>query len=133
MDFIEDQYHVTQAEKENTDRSTKSTLKSLKELESRQEVVKSDLQKLVAKADQLQNEMDWDANALAAWEETLKKRDEDNELIKKFSKEDEMRFNLLEAKRQHLQAVMADMKAKAAKISLSACNQELILERSGIK
>lgn len=107
-------------------------MKKLKDLESRQEMVKGDLQKMVAKSDQLKNEMDWDAKALAAWEETLKKRDEDNELIKKFSKEDEMRFNLLEAKRQHLQGVMSEMKAKAAKISLSACNQELILERSGI-
>lgn len=105
----------------------------MKEAQSRQEIKKADLQKHVSKADQLQNEMDWDSKALKAWEETLKKRDEDNELIQKFSKEDEMRFNLLEAKRQHLQGVLADMRTKVAKISSSAYNCELILERSGKK
>lgn len=131
LDFIDDQYNVTIAEKENTDRSFKTTEKMLKESESRQETKKKDLEKLVRKADQLQNEMDWDSKALQAWDETLKKRDEDNDLIQKFSKDDEMRYNLLEAKRQHLQLVMTDMRAKAAKISSNACNRELILERSG--
>lgn len=131
LDFIDDQYHVATAEKENTDRSIRSTEKMLKESESRQEMKKNDLEKLVRKADQLQNEMDWDSKALQAWEETLKKRDEDNNLIQKFSKDDEMRYNLLEAKRQHLQFVLTDMKAKAAKISSNAYNRELILERSG--
>lgn len=122
---------MTSAEKENIERSIKTTLKELKEGENRQKSKRNDLEKLVCKADQIQNEMDWDANALKAWEETLKKQDEDNDLIQRFSKEDEMRYNLLEAKRQHLQTLLTDMRAKASKISSNACNQELVLERSG--
>lgn len=131
LDFIQDQYHVYKAENENIERFYKSTIKQLKESESKQEIKKVNLQKHIIKADQLQNEMDWDSKALKAWEETLKKRDEDNDLIQKFSKEDDMRFNLLEAKRQHLQEFLTEMRMKAAKISSSAHNCELILERSG--
>lgn len=100
-------------------------------MESRQQLKKTELQKHVCKADQLQNEMDWDSKALKAWEETLKKRDEDNDLIQKLSKEDEMRFNTLEAKRQHLQGVLTDSRAKGAKVYSNAYNCERMLERSG--
>lgn len=130
-DFIEHQYHVTLGEKVNIEHTNKSTIKALKESEVRLKEKKSSLQKHINRSNQLQTEMDWDSKALQAWEETLKKRDEDNELIQKFSKEDEMRFNLLEAKRQHLQGVLTDMKAKTTKISSTAHNCELILQRSG--
>lgn len=81
--------------------------------------------------DRIKQETGWDIEALKAWEEALKKRDDDNELIKKFSKEDERKFNELEARRQLLQA---EFNAKTLSISKMVCDLhscEMIIERTG--
>ncbi|CAH1176156.1 unnamed protein product [Phaedon cochleariae] len=131
LECMENEYHVIKSEKENTQRSTKDVTNRLRDSSERQNSKKSDLQKGVIRADQLKAEMDWDAEALKAWEESLKKRDDDIELLKKFSKEDERRFNELEAKRQLLQAELAAKRGKIAKISANVSNYELVVERSG--
>ncbi|KAJ8979530.1 hypothetical protein NQ317_017678 [Molorchus minor] len=100
---LEHQYQITKAEKEGLEQETKQTMKELRASEEREEKKKYELEKGVAKAEKLKQETDWDVEALAAWEEALKKRDEDNELIKKFSQEDERKYNELEARRQLLQ------------------------------
>lgn len=83
------------------------------------------------KVDRIKQETGWDIEALKAWEEALNKRDDDNELIKKFSKEDERRFNKLEARRQFLQS---EYDAKNLTISKMVCDLhscEMIIERTG--
>ncbi|XP_056637755.1 coiled-coil domain-containing protein 39 [Diorhabda sublineata] len=130
-DALENAYHTTKAENQNTIRAIKTNTNQLKESEEMQNQRKNDLIKQVAKADKLKAEMDWDAEALKAWEEALKKRDEDIELLRKFFKDDDRKFNQLEAKRQHLQAELATMRGKVAKLAVNSDNCEHMIERSG--
>lgn len=131
LEATENDYHNTKSERDNTRNGIRKLEKQANECQERLSLKKNDLQKSVAKADQLKADMDWDAEALKAWEESLKKRDEDSELIKKFSKEDERRYNELEAKRQHLQDEYAAKKKVVARIAAEANNYELVLERLG--
>nr|XP_023029063.1 coiled-coil domain-containing protein 39 [Leptinotarsa decemlineata] len=131
LENVENQYHVIKSEKANTVHAIHEITDRLKASEERLNTKKISLQKGVTKAEHLKTEMDWDAEALKAWEESLKKRDEDIELLKKFSKEDERRYNELEAKRQHLQTEVAAKRGKVAKIAATFNNYELVIERSG--
>lgn len=75
--------------------------------------------------------MDWDSEALKAWDEALKKRDEDIELLRKFFKDDDRKFNQLEARRQHLKAELVSVQEKIEKIASNYHNAEQMVERSG--
>lgn len=81
--------------------------------------------------DRIKQETGWDIEALKAWEETLKKRDDDNELIKKFSKEDERKFNDLEARRQVLQVEFDSKTTTVNKMVCDLHSCEMIIERTG--
>ncbi|KAG5864259.1 hypothetical protein JTB14_019631 [Gonioctena quinquepunctata] len=131
LENVENQFHVSKAEKDNTILTIKEVTVRFKGSDERLNLKKIELQKGVTKADHLKTEMIWDAEALKAWEESLKKRDDDIELLKKFTKEDELRYNELEAKRQHLQDDLAAKKMKVAKLAASVSNYGLIIERSG--
>ncbi|XP_018561300.1 coiled-coil domain-containing protein 39-like [Anoplophora glabripennis] len=131
LETAEHYYHLTKAEKTNVQNDLKRLMKELQELEQFQEGKKSDLQKNMAKAEKLKTETEWDAEALKAWEETLKKRDDDIELVKKFSTEDARKYNDLEARRQLLQ-VESDRKRKALlKIVAELRNNEMVIDRTG--
>ncbi|CAG9840049.1 unnamed protein product [Diabrotica balteata] len=131
LDALEDAYHTAKAENQNTLQAIKTGGNQLKEAEDLQTHRKSDLVKQVAKADKLKAEMDWDAEALKAWEEALKKRDEDIELLRKFFQDDDRRFNHLEARRQHLQNELGIMRRKIARIAATSDNCEQMIQRSG--
>lgn len=81
--------------------------------------------------DRIKQETGWDIEALKAWEEALKKRDDDNELIKKFSKEDERKFNDLEARRQFLQGEFDSKTIAVNKMVCDLHSCEMIIERTG--
>lgn len=83
------------------------------------------------KLEKLKAETAWDEEALKAWEDSLKKRDDDNELLKRFSKEDERRVNELEAKRRNLQMEVVSKKETVARMVAEITNYEQILERTG--
>lgn len=131
LESTTDQYQVSKSEREITENYSRQLLKKLNESEEKNELKKSEVERAVAKADQLRAEMDWDTEAMKAWEEALKKRDDDIEMVCKHSKEDEIWFNELEAKRQHLQYECVEMRRKAAKLASETINYELIIERSG--
>uniref|UniRef100_A0A6P7GYN5 Coiled-coil domain-containing protein 39 n=1 Tax=Diabrotica virgifera virgifera TaxID=50390 RepID=A0A6P7GYN5_DIAVI len=131
LDALEDAYHTTKAENQNTLHAIKTGGNQLKEAEDLQTHRKSDLIKQVARADKLKAEMDWDAEALKAWDEALKKRDEDIELLRKFFQDDDRRFNHLEARRQHLQNELGIMRKKIARIAATSDNCEQMIQRSG--
>ncbi|CAH1133222.1 unnamed protein product [Ceutorhynchus assimilis] len=124
-------YHILKAELTKTERCTTEVSKRIAFLGERKEILRNELQKAVIKVDRIKQETGWDIEALKGWEEALKKRDNDNELFKKVSKEDERRFNELEAKRQLLQAEY-DWKHQAiGKIVCELKSCEMIIERTG--
>lgn len=125
-------YHLTKSEKARVQNDLKKMTKELEGLEQLQKTKKFDLQKNMAKAEKLKTETDWDAEALIAWEETLKKRDDDIELVKKFSIEDARKYNELEARRQLLQVESDKKKKTLAKTIGELRNNEMIIDRTGM-
>ncbi|XP_030752346.1 coiled-coil domain-containing protein 39-like [Sitophilus oryzae] len=130
-DSEEHRYQLSKAERSKIANDTSEVNKRMQFLEERREVQKSDLKKAIIQVDKIKQETGWDIEAIKAWEESLKKRDENNELIKKFSKEDERRFNELDAKRQLLQTEFDNKSSEISKIACELYNQEMIIERIG--
>lgn len=101
------------------------------EMESRSSQMKNDLDRGLMRVEKLKAESAWDEDALSAWEDALKKRDEDNELLKQFSKEDQRKANELEARRQNLQVEVGKRRQLVQKLSADLNSYEQILERTG--
>ncbi|KAL1491322.1 hypothetical protein ABEB36_011935 [Hypothenemus hampei] len=130
-DSEENQFHSLKGENNKVEHDVQEVHKKMQFLEERMANQKKTLENAVIKVDRIKQETGWDIEALKAWEETLKKRDEDNELIRKFSKEDERKFNELEAKRQFLQGEydQKNFTVKKKMCDLHGC--EMIIERTG--
>ncbi|KAJ8916181.1 hypothetical protein NQ315_016320 [Exocentrus adspersus] len=128
---VQNCYHLLRSERANVEHNMKKMARELEDLQRRQESKKMDLQKNMIKAERLKTETEWDAEALKAWEETLKKRDADIELIKKFSLEDSIKYNDLEARRQLLQ-MESNRKLKGLeRLITDLRNNEMIIDRTG--
>ncbi|RZC32695.1 coiled-coil domain-containing protein 39 [Asbolus verrucosus] len=119
------------AEKEKLDQDIRQYAKKTVDVKERQQVQKSQLERYTKKLEKMKTETDWDKEALEAWEESLKKRDDDNEIIKKFSKQDDRKYNELEAKRQNLELEYVGRKRTIDKMVCDLNNYERILERTG--
>lgn len=85
----------------------------------------------LAKIEKLKGETSWDSEALNAWEEALKKRDEDNELLQKFAKEDERKIHDLEAKRRNLQGEVVEKRKCVDRIVTEITSREQVVEKTG--
>ncbi|VEN53385.1 unnamed protein product, partial [Callosobruchus maculatus] len=75
--------------------------------------------------------MEWDTEALKAWDESLKKRDDDTDILKKFSREDELRYNELEARRLILQTECLTKRETIKRIAAESHSYDMVIERSG--
>lgn len=80
--------------------------------------------------DKLRSESNWDTDALNAWDEALKRRDEDNNLLKQFSMEDQKKANELEARRKNLQTEVLKRKELVTKMAAELTNYEMVLDRT---
>lgn len=120
-----------QAENERLQQEIRQMNKNAADMELRSVQKKNDLEKGLARVEKLKAESSWDGDALCAWEEALKKRDEDNELLKKFSKEDQRKANELEARRQNLQVEVGKRRQLVEKLSADLNSYEQILDRTG--
>ncbi|KAI4466333.1 coiled-coil domain-containing protein 39 [Holotrichia oblita] len=119
------------SEFDRVNQEIRGILKDEETLTQRNELKKNDLAKSIVKLEKLKAETAWDEEALKAWEESLKKRDDDNEMIKKFAKSDERKINDLEAKRRNLQMEVVGKKDTVARMVAEITNYEQILERTG--
>lgn len=127
----EDLYLVAKSKKEVTERQIQAHMKNISEIASRQEMKKNDLERALVRVERLKAETSWDAEALRAWEEALRKRDEDNELLKRFAKEDEKKIKELEVKRGNLQTEVVEKRKCVDKVVTDVANQEQVLEKIG--
>lgn len=128
----ENKFLSTKSQKEVTERQIQINNKTIADIEARQETKKVDLARCLAKVEKLKSETSWDSEALNAWEEALKKRDEDNELLQKFAKEDERKIHDLEAKRRNLQSEVVEKRKSIARIVTEIASREQVVERSGM-
>lgn len=85
----------------------------------------------LVKIEKLKSETSWDGEALRAWEEALKKRDEDNEMLEKFAREDERKIHDLEAKRKSLQSEVVEKRKCIERVVTDIMSREQVVERTG--
>lgn len=119
------------SQKEVTERQIEINNKTIADIEKRQEVKRNDLGKCLIKVEKLKAETSWDSEAVKAWEEALKKRDEDNEMLKKFAREDERKTHELEAKRKSLQSDVIERQKCIERIVTDIVSREQMIERTG--
>ncbi|KAF5275674.1 hypothetical protein FQA39_LY06786 [Lamprigera yunnana] len=131
---LETQEHtflLRQSEKERVQQETRQTHKLWDDINGRVTLKKNDLEKGYTKMEKKKLEANWDNEALKAWEESLKKRDEDTQILKKFSQEDEKKAKDLEIKRQNLQSEIVLQTKILNRVVGDVANYELIIERVG--
>ncbi|KRT79949.1 hypothetical protein AMK59_8239 [Oryctes borbonicus] len=120
----------TLAEHDRVNQEIRQTNKNVEDITNRNQLKMNDLAKSIVKLEKLKAETAWDEEALKAWDDSLKKRDDDNEILKKFSKTDERKLNDLEAKRKNLQMEVVAKKGTVARMVAEITNYEQILERT---
>lgn len=130
IDQEEDVLKTKRQEKDNLNQEVRRLRKVREDIEGRIDVKRHDLEKSLVKLEKLKSDSTWDTDAIQGWEEALKKRDEDNELLKQFSAEDQKRANDLEARRQNLQMEAVKKEALVIKLAAELTTHELILERT---
>ncbi|KAF2896034.1 hypothetical protein ILUMI_10127 [Ignelater luminosus] len=131
LDTQEHKLLLVQSEKDRVEQEMRQMQKHKQDVETRITNKKEDLNRGITRMEKIKSETSWDNEALKAWEESLHKRDEDNELLKKFSQEDERKAKELEAKRQNMQVEVTNRKQTLAKLIGDLTNYEQILERTG--
>lgn len=107
----------------------RNTAKKISDILHRQELKKNELERGMSKMEKIKAESLWDTEALEAWEDTLKKRDEDNERLKKFTQEDERKLSELEARRRNCQMELIDRKKIYDRMVTEIMNFEQVTER----
>lgn len=124
---------MVKSEKERVQQEVHQTEKDVEVLCERISSKKNELLRSMGKMEKIKAEGLWDSEGLKAWEESLKKRGDDNEFLQKLSKEDERTAKELEAKRENMQMEFAKRQQAVYKIVGEVANYELILERTGNK
>lgn len=124
-------YLSAKSAKEVAEHQIQANAKTIADIEARQETRRNDLARCLVKIEKLKSETSWDSEALAAWEDALKKRDEDNELLEKFAKEDERKIHELEAKRRNLQSEVVEKRKSVDKLVTEITSREQVLEKTG--
>lgn len=119
------------SKKEITERQIENNNKTIKDIDARQEIKKNDLARCLIKIEKLKSETSWDGEALKAWEEALRKRDEDNDMLEKFAREDERKIHDLEAKRKSLQSEVVEKRKCIERLVTDIISREQVVERTG--
>ncbi|KAK9879647.1 hypothetical protein WA026_006712 [Henosepilachna vigintioctopunctata] len=122
---------TSEAEKTRLLNDIRDTIKEEKEIRQKNNEKKAEIKRGMEKIEKIKKETFWDEEALKAWEQSLNKRDEDNNLLIKFSKEDEKNFLELEAKRASLQMEYLQREKTVAKMVNDLSNYESVIERTG--
>lgn len=86
----------------------------------------TDINSVNAKLEKLKSTAKWDQDALLAWDEEVSRGFDDMIMLEKFTKEDEIKFNELELRRQNLRM---ELENKRHKVN-NAKNDLLCMENS---
>ncbi|XP_065162978.1 coiled-coil domain-containing protein 39 [Atheta coriaria] len=122
---------LKQAEKDNTLSECKRLAKLTEDIRSRINSKKLLLARKLSKLEKMKTEAEWDTQAMKAWEDSVKKRDDDNELLKKFSDEDKKKLSDLETRGKSLRNEVSVRKAMLAQMDVDVMNYEQVLKRTG--
>ena len=131
IDTEGDQLKIIETENSIFNREIREIKKSIDDIEARRNDTKIFLENIMTKMEKMKGNTSWDNDALNEWEEALKKKDEDNELLKKFSKEDKRKVKELEIKRQNMQVEVINKRKMVAKMVDDILNYEQIIQKTG--
>nr|XP_022910929.1 coiled-coil domain-containing protein 39-like [Onthophagus taurus] len=120
----------SKSQQERINQEMRQINKHIEDIEHRQSGKRADLAKTLAKIDKLKSETIWDVEALKAWEESLKKRDDDVDMLKKFSQEDTRRINELDTKRQLLEVEVCQKRDTVERMVAEVRNYEQMQDRT---
>lgn len=95
-------YTTIKMEREKYHSDVKKMMGEMLKLETAKESKHSNLKHLMTRLDKLKISVKWDEKTIENLEEKVLKKTDDNELLKKFSKEDQKRAHELEIKRRRL-------------------------------
>lgn len=119
------------SERDRAQQESRHLQKTIDDVELRIDSKRLDLERAARKMEKIRAESSWDGEALEAWEESLKRRDGDNDLLKQLSREDERHASELEAKRKALQLEVIKRQEMVHKMASDVMNYESILDRTG--
>ncbi|XP_046818112.1 coiled-coil domain-containing protein 39 [Vespa crabro] len=134
--------HSAQLEKEDhlyrLSNSTESNLrhemrdfnKTWNDINERVSNIEKDLAKLTKKIESSKKAVKFDENNLLRWEEVLNRKEEDNELIEEYMKQDTKKYKELEQKRQKLSIEAESYRQTIVKVVNEAQEMEIALDRT---
>ncbi|XP_043669099.1 coiled-coil domain-containing protein 39 isoform X1 [Vespula pensylvanica] len=134
--------HSAQLEKEDhlyrLSNSTESNLrhemqdfnKTWNDINERVSNIEKDLAKITKKIESSKKAVKFDENNLLKWEEVLNKKEEDNELIEEYMKQDTKKYKELEQKRQKLSIEAESYRQTIVKVVNEAQEMEIALDRT---
>lgn len=131
IDTEGDKLKIIETENSILSREIREMKKSIDDIEARRNDKRIFLESNMAKMETMKGNTSLDNDALNEWEEALKKKDEDNELLKKFSKEDERKVKELEIKRQNMQVEVINKRKMVAKMVDDIVNYEKVIQKTG--
>ncbi|GLV39082.1 uncharacterized protein CBL_06133 [Carabus blaptoides fortunei] len=123
-------YMLAKKDKDRLCHEMKNLDKDIDKIEQRKQSKLTTLNNLVSKIDKLKMSIEWDEQTIEEWEKVLKKKKEDNDIIKRFSEEDKKKLKDLELKRQRLQEDEYSRRQLIIRTSNELDSMELILARN---
>lgn len=131
IDAEKHQYHINKGHKEKMNQEIRQIRKEIADIEDRQVLRKVDLTRSLLKMELMKSEATWDTEALIGWDDALRKRDGDNELLIKFAEEDDRIMKELESRRQMLCLEVINRKKLIEKMVAECLNYEQVLDKTG--
>lgn len=125
-------YFSKLSERNNCQRDTKSLNKELEGLIKRNQLKQDKILANLQVCEKKQKETKWDCEALEAWKNAIKKRDDDTEVLKKFEHEDEKRLLELENQRLMAEKEVQRRQELLKKVIMEIKLNESVLKRIGI-
>ncbi|KAL0281303.1 UNVERIFIED_CONTAM: hypothetical protein PYX00_002331 [Menopon gallinae] len=122
----ENMLKTSQLEESSLHSEIKRMKKECDEISARQWTIQTDIKHVNAKLEKLKCTVKWDQDALLAWDEEVSRGCDDMTVLEKFSKEDELKFNELELRRQNLRMELENKRHKVH----NAKNDLLCMEHS---
>ncbi|XP_043491944.1 coiled-coil domain-containing protein 39-like [Polistes fuscatus] len=123
-------YKISNSTESNLRQEMRDFTKTWNDVNERVSNIEKDLAKITNKIENSKKAVKFDENDLLRWEEVLHKKEEDNELIEEYMKQDTKKYKELEQKRQKLSIEAESYQRAIVKAVNEAQEMEIALDRT---
>ncbi|KYM94482.1 Coiled-coil domain-containing protein 39 [Cyphomyrmex costatus] len=123
-------YHLSSNTESLLRQETREFEKEWTDINRRVSSVEKDLIKMMKKLAEAKEMVQFDENSLHKWEEMLARKDEDNQLIEDYMKQDTQKYKELEQKRQKLSMELETYRQTIIKTIGEVREMEIVLDRT---